>query len=86
MTLPEDPEAREMFITLFRAAASMERFQPVELMKQFGYQNSDIIAQVEVLSLFQRYCTVWGPNDWQMRPMVISKYRNGYYAQFGILG
>lgn len=84
MVLPEDPDHREMFISLFRAAIKSKRFQPVDLIKQQGFQDVDILDQIGVLSLLHRYCIVWGTNDWEIRPMVIHKYQTGYYDQFGI--
>lgn len=84
MKLPEDQETRDVFIELFRSSSHGQRFNPVELAKNLNLQSTDDIALATALSLLAYYCTRLNTTEWQMRPMVVEKYKNGYYKQFGI--
>lgn len=83
MQLPEGP-AKNLFIDLFRSAIEKQKFSPVSMIRELSLQNEDAVVMVEALSLLQHYCVVYGPTEWQVRPMVRYKHQNGYYQKFGI--
>lgn len=84
MTFPDDLQAKELFLDLFRATISGERFSPVEVIKRLELEKQDDVVLFKALCCFRNYCVVWNPNDWQVRPMVVYKYQKGYYSQYGI--
>jgi hypothetical protein len=84
MQFPDDLQAKEVFIHLFRATTTGEKFSPVELIKRLEFEKQDDVVLFKALSCFRNYCVVWSPNEWQVLPMVVHKYQSGYYIRYGI--
>jgi hypothetical protein len=90
MELTKNENANKLFISMFAKAVREDNpFSPVSLFAEDIKNAPDDLAVAQALSLLLQYCVVYksGPlsKQWQMRPIVVQKYKTGYYKEYGII-